>query len=355
MVSAIFNNDRAQDSINNQIVGISPAIQEIRKLVQLSADTGATVLITGPSGCGKEVIAKSLHTASSRSDKPFIAVNCGAIPRDLIEAELFGHEKGSFTGATTRRLGHFERAQGGTLFLDEIGDMPMDMQVRLLRVLEEKTVRRIGGDQEIDVDTRIVVATHQNLEAAIKNGSFREDLYYRLSVLPIEVSALDERPEDIAALLKHFVSQMRARDSAPLFKPETIHALRKHSWPGNVRELRNVVERASIFFPGTVVEPSHLSILLGKRFTENTARKFPADDIKIVSSSIQDSGFIFSEEPDLQDKCFDMKNYLICEEHSLIRQALHQADGIVSKAAQLVSIPRTTFIEKMRRMDMELA
>ena len=354
MASALKNCEAAQNSIETQIVGISPAIREIRTLVNFSADTNANVLITGPSGCGKEVIAKSLHTGSSRADKPFIAVNCGAIPRELIEAELFGHEKGSFTGATTQRLGHFERAQGGTLFLDEIGDMPMDMQVRLLRVLEEKKIRRVGGDREISIDTRIVAATHQNLETAIETGSFREDLYYRLSVLPIEINALSERPEDIPSLLKHFISQLEQSVAIPHFTQDAVKALCSHNWPGNVRELRNVVERASVFFQDADIEENHLKILLGKGYKKTSTNQViasaPAKEI-----SGDNAGFIFANDRKLDSEGFDMKKYLICEEQSLIQQALDQADGTVSKAAQLLSIPRTTFIEKMRKMNLEPA
>lgn len=347
-----------QGNIERQIIGVSHAIRETRTLVKFSADTAANVLITGPSGCGKEVIAKTLHTASSRADKPFVAVNCGAIPRELIEAELFGHEKGSFTGATSRRLGHFERAQGGTLFLDEIGDMPMDMQVRLLRVLEEKSIRRVGGDQEIAIDTRIVAATHQNLEAAIADGTFREDLYYRLSVLPIEITALDERREDIPSLLHHFVQQTDDDTARPVFRRETMDALCSYSWPGNVRELRNVVERASVFFPGQEIELEHLQILLGKAFAQKASPVKPVHEKTDQLAELREtnkSQFNFSEMPELNSAGFDMKKYLICEEQSLIQQALEQAGGTVSKAAKLLSLPRTTFIEKMQKMELEPA
>lgn len=347
-----------QDNIERQIIGASHAIRDIRKLVKFSADTTANVLITGPSGCGKEVIAKTLHTVSSRADKPFIAVNCGAIPRELIEAELFGHEKGSFTGATSQRLGHFERAQGGTLFLDEIGDMPMDMQVRLLRVLEEKSIRRVGGDREIAIDTRIVAATHQNLEAAIADGSFREDLYYRLSVLPIEITALDERREDIPSLLHHFLQQTDDETARPVFQRETMDALCNHNWPGNVRELRNVVERACVFFPGQDIELEHLHILLGKAFAPKARLTEPVREQadRLAESKIANgANFNFSDMPELKNDSFDMKKYLISEEQNLIQQALDQAGGTVSKAAKLLSLPRTTFIEKMQKMELQPA
>lgn len=346
-----------QQTIDELIIGISSAIRNTRKLVRFAADTSARVLITGPSGCGKEVIANALHRASSRSEKPFVAVNCGAIPRELIEAELFGHEKGSFTGATSRRLGHFERAQGGTLFLDEIGDMPMDMQVRLLRVLEDKKIRRVGGDQEIDIDTRIIAATHQDLEAAIAAGTFREDLYYRLSVLQIEVNPLCERPEDIPSLLHHFLKQSGPEENRPVFQRETMDALCAYDWPGNVRELRNVVERAGVFFAGTEIEPEHLPILLGKSFSSipKTRTKPARREASDWTASGMDKSEPLADLLQLEEEAFDMKQYLMSAEQTLIKQALKQSGGTVSKAAKLLSLPRTTFIEKMQKLDLQAA
>lgn len=357
MATASLGSGDKQQKIDGLIVGISSAIRSTRKLVRFAADTSARVLITGPSGCGKEVIANALHQTSSRSDKPFVAVNCGAIPRELIEAELFGHEKGSFTGATSRRLGHFERAQGGTLFLDEIGDMPMDMQVRLLRVLEDKKIRRVGGDQEIEIDTRIIAATHQDLEAAIAAGTFREDLYYRLSVLQIEVNPLHERPEDIPSLLHHFLKQSGPEESRPVFQRETMDALCAYSWPGNARELRNVVERAGVFFSGTEIEPEHLPILLGKPFSpaQKSSRKPARMDMGDWTNPQFEESETLTELPEQEDEAFDMKQYLMTAEQTLIKQALKQSGGTVSKAAKLLSLPRTTFIEKMQKLDLQAA
>ncbi|MEM8918322.1 MAG: sigma-54 dependent transcriptional regulator [Pseudomonadota bacterium] len=356
MATASLGSGDKQQKIDGLIVGISSAIRNTRKLVRFAADTSARVLITGPSGCGKEVIANALHQASSRADKPFVAVNCGAIPRELIEAELFGHEKGSFTGATSRRLGHFERAQGGTLFLDEIGDMPMDMQVRLLRVLEDKKLRRVGGDQEIAVDTRIIAATHQDLEAAIAAGTFREDLYYRLSVLQIEVTALSERPEDIPSLLHHFLKQSGPEESRPVFQRETMDALCAYDWPGNARELRNVVERAGVFFAGEKIAPEHLQLLLGKPFASvrKTVDRAARMEVDEPQTSVQESKPM-AALPVLEEEAFDMKQYLMTAEQMLIKQALQQSGGTVSKAARLLSLPRTTFIEKMQKLDLQAA
>ncbi|SIN62990.1 sigma-54 specific transcriptional regulator, flagellar regulatory protein A [Parasphingorhabdus marina DSM 22363] len=357
MATASLGSADKQQKIDGLIVGISSAIRNTRKLVRFAADTSARVLITGPSGCGKEVIANALHQTSSRADKPFVAVNCGAIPRELIEAELFGHEKGSFTGATSRRLGHFERAQGGTLFLDEIGDMPMDMQVRLLRVLEDQKIRRVGGDQEIAIDTRIIAATHKDLEAAIAAGTFREDLYYRLSVLQIEASPLHERPEDIPSLLHHFLKQSAPEESRPVFQRETMDALCSYNWPGNARELRNVVERAGVFFAGTEIEPSHLPILLGKPFSavQKTAPKPARMNVSDWTNAPVEPSEPLTDLPELEDEAFDMKQYLMSAEQTLIKQALKQSGGTVSKAAKLLSLPRTTFIEKMQKLDLQAA
>ena len=226
------------------LVGSSRAIQNVRKLIQQVADSDANVLILGESGTGKEVVARNLHYYSSRRDKPFVPVNCGAIPGDLLESELFGHQKGAFTGAINDRQGRFEMAEGGTLFLDEIGDMSLQMQVKILRVLQERTFERVGSNQSISSDVRIIAATHRNLEAAIEKGEFREDLFYRLNVFPIEMPSLAERLEDIPLLVNELVRRIEyeKRGSVRL-SPGAIYALCQYNWPGNVRELANLVER----------------------------------------------------------------------------------------------------------------
>ncbi|WP_197473738.1 sigma-54 dependent transcriptional regulator, partial [Oleiphilus sp. HI0066] len=236
------------------LVGTSRPIQEVRALMGQVADKDVSVLITGQSGTGKEVVARNLHYNSHRRNEPFVPVNCGAIPAELLESELFGHEKGAFTGAITARSGRFELAEGGTLFLDEIGDMPLNMQVKILRVLQEKTYERVGGTKTIPTDVRIIAATHKNLEEMIEEGTFREDLYYRLNVFPIEMPALKEREEDIPLLINELISRMETEKRGSIrFNSAAILSLCRHEWPGNVRELANLVERLAIMYPYDVI------------------------------------------------------------------------------------------------------
>jgi sigma-54 specific flagellar transcriptional regulator A len=244
------------------LVGDSGAMRELRALIDEVAPTEATVLVTGPSGSGKELAARAIHAASPRAQGPFVAVNCGAIPRELLESELFGHEKGAFTGAQSQRVGRFEAAAGGTLFLDEIGEMPMDMQVGLLRVLEERRFERVGSTRAIEADVRIVAATHRDLETAILVGRFREDLFYRLCVFPIAMPSLADRRDDIPALVRHFARALGPA-RAPRFTSEALARLAAHDWPGNVRELRNVVERAAIRWAGREVDAAGAEAALG--------------------------------------------------------------------------------------------
>ena len=232
------------------LAGHSKAIQKTRDLIDQVAKSDATVLILGESGTGKEVVAQSLHRASPRRDKPFVPVNCGAIPGELLESELFGHEKGAFTGALTSRQGRFEMAEGGTLFLDEIGDMPMPMQVKLLRVLQERTFERVGSNKTIHCNVRVIAATHRNLDQEIIEKRFREDLFYRLNVFPIEVPALRERTEDIPYLINDLIARMAAENRGSIrLAPKAMALLMQHHWPGNVRELSNLIERLAIINP----------------------------------------------------------------------------------------------------------
>ncbi len=227
---------------NKGLAGNSESIKSIRESIDQVANSTATVLVLGESGTGKEVVAKAIHLASNRKNKPFVPVNCGAIPAELLESELFGHEKGAFTGAITARQGRFEIAEGGTLFLDEIGDMPMPMQVKLLRVLQERTFERVGGNKSIECNVRIVAATHRNLDEEIKEKRFREDLFYRLNVFPIELPALRERTKDIPLLVNHLVARMEANKQDPVyFTRDSLAILMQHPWPGNVRELSNFI------------------------------------------------------------------------------------------------------------------
>ncbi|MDT7933945.1 MAG: sigma 54-interacting transcriptional regulator [Sphingomonadaceae bacterium] len=252
------------------LVGDSVAMRELRALIDEVAPVEATVLVTGPSGSGKELAARAIHAASPRARGPFVAVNCGAIPRELLESELFGHEKGAFTGAQAQRIGRFEAAAGGTLFLDEIGEMPLDMQVALLRVLEERRFERVGSTRMIEADVRIVAATHRDLETAILAGRFREDLFYRLCVFPIAMPALADRRDDIPVLVRHFARAL-GPTRAPRFTPEALARLAAHDWPGNVRELRNLVERAAIRWAGREVDAAGVDAALGLTRTAQAA------------------------------------------------------------------------------------
>jgi sigma-54 specific flagellar transcriptional regulator A len=250
----------------------------LRELIQTLAASSSTALVTGESGTGKELVAQALHAQGPRAGGPFVPINCGAIPRELIESELFGHRKGAFTGAVADRLGRFELAHGGTLFLDEIGDLPMDMQVKLLRVLQERCLLPVGGSREVTVDVRVVAATHKNLESEVAAGRFREDLYYRINVLPITTTALRERPDDIAALLQFYAQKHTLPGNHPLkFAPDTLQMLQAYAWPGNVRELSNLVDRFSTLFPSQTLQvhtvpacmmPSGLAALQAQRLSQ---------------------------------------------------------------------------------------
>lgn len=232
------------------IIGDSQATLFLRELIKTLSASSSTALITGESGTGKELVAQALHMQGPRTSGPFVPINCGAIPRDLIESELFGHRKGSFTGAVADRLGRFELAHGGTLFLDEIGDLPMDMQVKLLRVLQERCILPVGASREVPIDVRVVAATHKNLEAEVASGRFREDLYYRINVLPVTTTPLRERPLDVAALLNFYAEKHALPQAKPLrFSPEMLQMLQAYAWPGNVRELSNLVDRFSTLYP----------------------------------------------------------------------------------------------------------
>ena len=236
---------------SSAILGLSEPMVSLRKLIDCLAPSAATALITGESGTGKELVAQALHQGSDREGGPFVPVNCGAIPRELIESELFGHRKGSFTGALSDRLGRFELAHGGTLFLDEIGDLPSDMQVKLLRVLQERAVLPVGASKEVPIDVRVIAATHKNLEDEVKQGRFREDLYYRINVLPIQTTPLRQRSDDVALLLTHYAERLARGGVQPVsFEPLFLNMLERYTWPGNVRELANLVDRLSTLLPG---------------------------------------------------------------------------------------------------------
>jgi len=359
---------KANSYLTKSLVGCGLRIQEIRYLIEQVSDSKANVLILGESGTGKEVVARSIHEVSNRNKGPFVPVNCGAIPAELLESELFGHEKGAFTGAFSSRKGRFELAAGGTLFLDEIGDMPMPMQVKLLRVLQERTFDRVGGTKSLQADVRVVAATHRNLETLIETGDFREDLYYRLNVFPIEKPALRDRQEDIPLLLQELLSRLERDHHATLrFTQRALDSLMQHDWPGNVRELSNLLERLLILHANRIVDLSDLPIKYRyldaqgdtvehiqyneeeESLAERDALSGMFGDAPVVADqsevSEESQGFLGH----LPTEGMNLKSKLTEFEIEMIRQALDSQDGVVSHAAELLSMRRTTLVEKMKK------
>ena len=360
--------NKANKYLIASLVGKGLRIQEIRYLVEQVAESNANVLILGESGTGKEVVARAIHEVSSRNKGPFVPVNCGAIPSELLESELFGHEKGAFTGAFASRKGRFELAEAGTLFLDEIGDMPMPMQVKLLRVLQERTFERVGGTKPLRADVRVVAATHRRLEDMILEGKFREDLFYRLNVFPIEKPALRDRQEDIPLLLQELLSRLEGEHKATLrFTQRALDSLMKHDWPGNVRELSNLLERLLILHPNKIIDVIELPVKyryldeLGgtvdhvqynpeqEALMEREALSGMFGDAPILSDDIdateESAGFLGH----LPAEGMNLKNKLVEFEIEMIRQAIESQDGVVSHAAELLSMRRTTLVEKMKK------
>jgi sigma-54 specific flagellar transcriptional regulator A len=368
------------------LVGRSDPIQRVRHMMGQVANTEVSVLITGESGTGKEVVARNLHLNSARADKPFVPINCGAIPRELLESELFGHEKGAFTGAISSRAGRFELADGGTLFLDEIGDMPLTMQVKLLRVLQERSFERVGGVKTIQTDVRILAATHKDLEKMIDEGEFRQDLFYRINVFPIEMPSLSERATDVPLLLNELITAMEAEGRGSVrFNSGAIASLCRHNWPGNVRELANLVERMAILHPHGIVGledlPKKFLHLSDQEINEaslsatslsatslsensplensNTAAQsvVPIQGLSSSGSSSSGSGSPGFLPPDggslLPLHGLDLKEYLANLEKDLIEQALDDSGGVVARAADRLHIRRTTLVEKMRKYQLQ--
>ena len=323
--------------------GTSDGIQRVRKMVEKVAHTDANVLIIGESGSGKEVIARNIHYHSSRRNKPFVPINCGAIPADLLEDELFGHEKGAFTGAITARQGRFEMACGGTLFLDEIGDMSLPMQVKLLRVLQERTFERVGSNKSIDADVRIIAATHVNLEEAIIAGKFREDLYYRLNVFPIDTPPLRDRAEDLPMLINDLIERLEHESGNSVkLTQAAVESLMQYNWPGNVRELANLVERLSILYPNAVVD------------VQDMPEKYQAEEI--MNSPVETGSAPVDTKLKmlrLPKGTIDLKEHINTIEYDLIRQALEEANWVVAHAAKRLSLGRTTLVEKMRKLGLQ--
>ena len=315
----------------HRLTGSSRSIRQVRELIEQVADFDSNVLITGESGTGKELVARTIHELSDRADKPFVPINCGAIPAELLESELFGHKKGAFTGAIKDRTGRFELAEGGTLFLDEIGDMSLDMQVKLLRVLQERTFERVGSNESRPCNVRIVAATHRNLPEAVEAGDFREDLYYRLNVFPIEMPPLYKRVSDIPALLEELFVTRGGQDAGSLrVSPEALGVLARYRWPGNIRELSNLVERLAIVKPDGRIEVDDLPPKYLKSHDE------PAAEANLVSEAMQ-----LTEA--------NLKDHLQSLEKDLIGQAMQASDGVVAGAARLLNVRRTTLVEKISK------
>ena len=326
------------------LVGGSAAIREVRTLIEQVAVTDASVLLLGESGTGKEVVARHVHYQSNRRYKPFVPVNCGAIPGDLLESELFGHEKGAFTGAVSARRGRFEMANGGTLFLDEIGDMPLAMQVKLLRVLQERTIERVGSNRSINVDVRIIAATHTDLERAIAGGDFREDLFYRLNVFPIDMPPLRERVEDLPLLVSDLISRIEHEKRGSIRLTQgALDSLCGYPWPGNVRELANLMERLVILYPYGVVDVHDLP---PKYQVAGSLRDLEAESSLALTPMVAASN-------NLPREGLNLKEHLTRMERALIKQALDDANGVVAHAAKRLSMGRTTLVEKMKKLGID--
>jgi sigma-54 specific flagellar transcriptional regulator A len=319
----------------HRITGTSHPIRAVRRLIEQVADFATNVLVTGQSGTGKELVARTIHELSDRADQPFVPLNCGAIPADLLESELFGHEKGAFTGAITARTGRFELAEGGTLFLDEIGDMSLSMQVKLLRVLQERTFERIGSGKTRRCDVRIIAATHRDLPAAVEEGDFREDLFYRLNVFPIEMPPLYKRVSDLPQLLEELLISHRGESQGDLrVSAAAVEVLANYSWPGNIRELSNLVERLAIIKPEGTIEVDDLP----PKYRD--AKRPAAAEMNNVSEAMQLTKA-------------NLKDCLQTLEQDLISQAMQASDGVVAQAARLLNMRRTTLVEKISKYNIE--
>ncbi len=318
----------------NDIAGESDVIKEVLNTVRKVSVSDASILITGESGTGKELVARAIHNNGYRSREPMVVINCGAIPGELLESELFGHEKGAFTGAHRARTGRFELADKGTVFLDEIGDMSPDLQVKLLRALQDRRIERVGGVDSIDVDIRIVSATNKDLSASIAEGTFREDLFYRLNVIPLHVPPLRKRISDLHILIARFQDKISFRSHTNIkkkYSSEVMDALAAYSWPGNVRELENLVERLSVMVEGNVVTlvdlPGHI-----------TSQSSPVDTAS--AAAILQKGIGFNEAVEAYQK-------------ELICHALEQTDWVKARAAEMLKMNRTTLVEKIKKMNIE--
>lgn len=368
----------------NGIIGQSTSLVEVFKILDKVAPTDSTVLVTGESGTGKELLVRALHANSRRADCPFVPINCGAIPKELLESELFGHEKGAFTHAIRSRPGRFELADGGTIFLDEIGEMDLSLQVKILRVLQEKEIERVGGTGCKKVDVRIVAATNRDLESEVTAGRFREDLYYRLNVIPLHLPPLRERGMDILILAQCFLERFCQKKNRPLLRlgEDTARVLLAYSWPGNVRELENFMERLSILVDGDCVQVDDLpakirdnvgpldslpplpeGALGASAAPLSPPPPAPAPQVAATASSLPPAGpagtaaapaagggqFVWPDLSVLEAQGINLKDFLEAVEFRLIDEALQRADGVKNQAAELLGIKRTTLIEKLKK------
>jgi transcriptional regulator with GAF, ATPase, and Fis domain len=332
------------------IIGQETSLREVFRTLDKVAPTDSTVLITGESGTGKELLVRALHQRSPRRDKPFVPINCGAIPKELLESELFGHEKGAFTHAIHSRPGRFELADNGTVFLDEIGEMDLVLQVKILRVLQEREIERVGGTGARKVNVRIVAATNRDLEEEVSLGRFREDLFYRLNVIPLHLPPLRERGGDVLLLARHFLNHFCALKKRPPLQlsPETTGTLRIYPWPGNVRELENLAERLSILCDGNTVIPADLPEKILR-----LAGEAPVPSSPPAASPPLPVGFSWPTLADLREQNLGLKEFLDTAEERLLTEALALADGVKNQAAEILGIKRTTLIEKLKKRNME--
>jgi len=377
------------------LAGDSPAMRSLRALIRRVATSDSTVLILGESGTGKELVAQSIHRLSTRHSNRFVPVNCGAIPADLLESELFGHTKGAFTGALADRRGRFELANSGTLFLDEIGDMRLDMQVKLLRVLQERVIDRVGDDRSIPVNVRVVAATHRQLEESISQGKFRADLFYRLNVVPLYVPALRDRGDDVTILFDHFAKRCATPGQLPIRASEDLREwMTSYSWPGNCRELLNLVERLTVFWPAQDLSlksipssmlPRGASTVVGASSPDEQAailELFQGDedlmsakeaahaaadcvsdvaDLAVAELVVRESSSNWSAElpaaaaPTLSNATVDLKQMLADFESAWIREAMKVTEGNITHAAELLGLARTTLIERLRKYDLSVS
>lgn len=345
------------EQIESSVPAVSRTMRALDILIKQVAEFDTLVLIRGESGSGKEVVARKIHQCSDRANQPFVPVNCGAIPADLLESELFGHEKGAFTGAVASRQGRFEMAEGGTLFLDEIGDMSLPMQVKLLRVLQERCYERVGSNHTRRCNVRILAATHRNLEEMVEEGSFRQDLFFRLDVFPIEVPSLRDHPEDIEALAKDFAQRLMRRGmTPPSFSSSALRALQRYNWPGNVRELENLVERLTITHGGRRLGVNDLPAKYRFELVGQTRQEVGERDdqdalmaLLLERDTAPEDG-VEDGVAHLPEEGIDLKNHLQELEQAFINLALEREQGVITRAAQLLGLQRTTLAEKMKKM-----